>query len=109
MIVQNISNIIPTTQCHIPEDLNLWQHHTENLESCMVYVYRAFPVTGCPGYLQPVRESVAVLHNLLLELNMANIWTQNISHPSFLAAKTPSNWLVRPTIMTMSLGERACR
>jgi hypothetical protein len=69
--------------------------------------FRVFPVIGYPGHLQPARESVVVYHNLLLELNMANIWTRNISLPSFSAAKTPSNWLVRQTIMTMSLGEIA--
>ena len=109
MIVQNIRNIIQTIQCHIPEDLNRQQHHSDNLKSCMVYVCRVFPVTGSRGYLQPVRESIVVRRNLLPELNMANIWTPNISHLSFSAAKTPSNWLVRPTITTMSLGETACR
>jgi hypothetical protein len=73
-----------------------------------MYVYRVCPVTGSLDYLQPAHELIVVCHNLLLELNMANIWTRNINHPSFLAAKTPSNWLVRPTIMTMLLGEKTC-
>jgi hypothetical protein len=108
MVIQNISNMTPTIQFHIPGDLNLQQHHRENLESCVIYVCRACPITGYLDYLQPVHELIVVCHNLLPELNMANIWTRNISHPSFLDAKTPSNWLARPTIMTMLLGERTC-
>jgi hypothetical protein len=76
-------------------------------EFCSYIVsYRVFLITGCQDYLQPVLELIVVCHSLLLELNMANILTPNINHPSFLAAKIPSNWLARPIIMIMLLGER---
>jgi hypothetical protein len=91
MIFQNIRNITPTIQFHIPEDLNLHHLHSENLESCVMYVCRVCPVTGCLDYLQPVHELIVVRHKLHPELNMANIWTRNINHLSFLGAKTPSN------------------
>jgi len=31
--------IHPTTQCHVPENLNLWQHHLENLKTCVSITY----------------------------------------------------------------------